>query len=326
MSASPRRLLTGLILVGWVVGVWADGASQATEPQVWLERMTRAVQSLNYDGVFVYLHGGQMRTMRITHTVSEEGERERLLSLDGPAQQVIRNGRSVTCILPDKSAVVLDHRARRNALPVVLPLELKHLTQVYNFRLDGVDRVIGRPVQILWIDPKDRYRYGYRIWLDQETGLPLKSHVLDERNQPVEQIIFTSLQVGDEVTLGQVTAEVPTHADSAQTLSNIAGQASASIVRVEKLPAGFQLTSHNRLSWSQGGEAVEHLVFSDGLASISVYVEDDFSNNALIGLSKMGALNAFGGIVADHHVTVMGKVPQAAARAIGESVELRDDD
>jgi len=90
------------------------------------------------------------------------------------------------------------------------------------------------------------------------------------------------------------------------------------------LPPGFMLTQRSHHPMPSDAVDVEHLVFTDGLATVSVYVEPESpGKEPLTGHSSMGAVNAHGSRSGDYRITVVGEVPRATVERIGTSMQRR---
>lgn len=289
----------------------------------WLDRMSGAIRDLNYRGTFVYQHNGSLEAMQIVHRGGEDS-RQRLFALSGAAREVIRDREGVTCILSDSKSVMVDRSLPRGPF-AALPRDLERLSRHYRFSLDGIDRILRRPSQVVVIEPRDAYRYGYRFWLDREHALPLRSELVTAEGRPLEQVMFTRIEVlehiedaalqpaldGEQFTRHEGPApdrEIP--ADSEMRWE------------FDWLPAGFELRGHNWHGMPVGGQRVEHWVFGDGLATVSVYIEahDGTSPPGLQGLSRMGAVSAMGRTLDGHHVTVVGEVPAETVERLAMGV------
>lgn len=318
----------GLILA-WLLSTSVALAEQAPpEVQSWLEKTFRAAHALNYDGTFVYSHNGRLDAMRIVHSAGQSGERERLVALSGPMREVLRDDAVVTCILPDDKSVVVGKARPTKQFPPSFPVHVERLSAYYDFRLSGVERVAGREAQKLDIEPRDRYRYGYHLWIDTESGLLLKSELLDESGEPVEQFMFTEVRL-----LGEVAQDLlePSMAGQEYTWYEPREQTPESASResetweVADLPTGFELDMYRKGLLSTSSEPVEHIIYSDGLSSVSVFIEDTSDGvHNLEGSSRMGAVNAYGRVMNGHHVTVMGEVPHGTIQLIGESLRFKE--
>lgn len=299
-------------------------------PGQWLDDMSSAVQNLNYDGTFVYLHDGKLEAMRIIHQLGEGGERERLVSLTGSAREVLRNNESVTCIMPDSKSVMVGQSRPRQPFPVV-PRDLDTLEKYYRIENSGEDRIAGYLTRMISITPKDAYRYGYRFWIDKDSKMFLRSDLTDVDSKPIEQVMFTRLGIGIPIPDSELQPSLTGdgYAWYHQDVSKETQQAETQREphwTVSRLPAGFDLTNYQRKRIRPDGEYGEHLVYSDGLATVSVYVETGPPDkDAYLGLSSMGAINAYRVVVDSHLVTVVGDVPAVTVKMMAESVQQHED-
>jgi sigma-E factor negative regulatory protein RseB len=291
----------------------------------WLERMMDAVQRLNYQGTFIYLHENQLETMRIVHAVEDERVRESLISLNGHPREVIRDDDLVTCVIPESHRVSVDRRPPSDKYLNLLPDDLAQLEKHYAFHLLDRSRIANHQAQIVTIAPKDRLRYGYRFYLDADTGLPLKSDLLNERGELLEQIMFTDLEVGKaEISdlfhrESLFTYQLQNNADAEQSFS------SDYVSRWDflQLPTGFKLTLKHYLPDPGGTQPIEQYVFSDGLGSLSVFVEQGKHEEGLSGASRLGAINAWGGRVQGYQVTAVGEVPAVTLLGVVKGMQLK---
>jgi sigma-E factor negative regulatory protein RseB len=174
------------------------------------------------------------------------------------------------------------------------------------------------------IKPRDIYRYGHNLWVDSETGLLLKDHLVGEKGNSVEQFMFTSVNYPKEISKEHFkqsensktytwhkAKKMPAGTDSSKSMD----------WKVVQTPPGFMPGMKRHQNITTSVMPVEHFIFSDGLASISVFVEKKMKNSKnLIGSSTMGAVNAYGRLVGDYYVTVVGEVPHATVKMIGDSV------
>jgi sigma-E factor negative regulatory protein RseB len=285
-----------------------------------LARMTDAVTRLNYEGTFVYAHAGQLQTMRVVHQADADGEREHLVSLDGDPREVVRDRDDVVCILADGKPVRLDHYQARGAFPGRGLGELSDLEQLYGVAYGPTSRVAGRTVRMLEIQPRDQLRYGYRFWLDQATALPLKSEVLAADGEVLERVMFTDIQLHAVADPDRVAA---IRARKAQVQAMVGDAPPTPDARsrrwqVNDLPPGFALADYR--TYPDAGDGIDHLVFSDGLAMVSVYVEPANATQPLNGTHRSGAVSTFALVRDAHQVVVVGDVPMATAHIIGVAV------
>ena len=321
-------------------GTPLSAGESSAEVRQWFDKMSRAGQTLSYEGTFMYRRGEQVMTMKIIHVADGQGERERIISLSGPMREIVRDRKGVAHISADnKKPIRLDRQVSARSIQSKTPEQIAQIEKYYTFSMGGDARTANRRARVINIVPKDIYRYGYRVALDHQTGLLLQSELLGEEGVPLEQIIFitfgmldknrimaldiapspvTDEPASDDVTpLSSDTEE--THAASPATLAVPPGEEEW---KISKVPNGFALVEHNR-RMGKSGAMVEHMVFTDGLASVSVFMEKHTPHDKIpfTGVSRMGAVNAFARRVNDHQVTVVGEVPVAAVRMIGESIQ-----
>jgi sigma-E factor negative regulatory protein RseB len=314
-----QAMLAGLLLLGTQVGA-ASGLDPNRDAKVALARMTQSLRTLSYTGTFIYLHGNRLDTLQFSHVVRNGQELERLVSLNGAAREVHRDPKAVTCVMPDVKAVSVKKRPPTTELWP--SLDMTRLEQFYRLHALGDYRVAGRMAQVVGIIPRDKLRYGYRFYLDQDTGLPLKTDLMNEEANPVEQIMFTSL--GLDTELSQPTGSKG-HLGGYRTVLRNTPQTGRreSVVQWEfvGLPPGFKLRDHHHWSDAAGAQG-EQLVLTDGLASVSVYVEQGDSEG-LQGPAHEGAVNAWGGRIAGYQVTAVGEVPSGTVQQVAEALRRR---
>ncbi len=172
--------------------------------------MNRAVEDLNYQGTFVHVLNGTPETLRIIHRNAAGRSGERIVSLDGVGREIIRQGDEVQCILPDQRVVLLEERKDISPLVSALPSYSAEIEPHYELTLHSSTRVANRPAQVLEIKPRDEFRYGYMLWLDQETAMPLRSQLIDDKGVIVEQILFTEIDLPDSIPAESLAATIDT--------------------------------------------------------------------------------------------------------------------
>jgi sigma-E factor negative regulatory protein RseB len=292
------------------------GASERSVAEQ-LERMSAAMDGLSYEGTLVYLHDSRLETLRIVHRVDDGEVHELLESLTGPVRTITRVPGQVTCHLADARPISVRRQGLGSGLFRSKAIDAEGLAPHYLIHPLGPARVAGRDTDVVGVIPRDGLRYGYRFYLDRETGLPLKSDLMGTQAEPIEQIMFTSLALGPQPA--PLAADAASEQEEAEERS--ADPAEPVHWRFESLPAGFKLVLHD-LGAEAGGHDTEHFVLSDGLASVSVYVENGVEDG-LDGDSRMGAVHAAGARVAGHQVTVVGEVPPGTVEAVLAAISYR---
>jgi len=320
MKGGAARLGQTLFLLTVSAAALAGPGSEASQ---WLERMASAMSNMSYQGTFVYMKGDAMETMRITHVVEDGVVRERLYSIDGPHREIIRDQNGVRCVLGDDKAIVEDLFTANQIYPQIPFEELDNPDSPYAFETGGRGRMAGYQARRVAILPQDKFRYGYDLWLEESSGLLLKWVLYDADRKALAKLMFTSLSLGSDIDQAELYSGTP----SGEFVRLESPMPRKSLVRSQpywqarQLPAGFRLTAHNRVE-KNGHSVFEHLVYSDGLASVSVYIEDESveSRAGAHGSSRLGTANAFSRHIGQKHVTVIGEVPSVTVRVIGDAV------
>lgn len=299
--------------------VAADASAQ--EARAWLDKMNRAVEDLNYQGTFVHVLEGTAETLHIIHRNQDGRSSERIVSLDGVGREIIRQDDAVQCILPDRRVVLLEERKELSPLVSALPSYSAGIEPHYKLSLHSSARVASRAAQVLEIKPRDEFRYGYMLWLDQETAMPLKSQLIDDKGAIVEEILFTEIDLTDSIPAEAIAATIDTTGfttlrppESTRLTEDIPWRAAT-------VPGGFKLSVATQSPIAGSEYPVEHLVYSDGLATVSVFIEDPNTKAEVReGFSNVGSTNAFSLTLRGRKVTAVGEVPRQTVRTIASSL------
>ncbi len=309
-----QRVLPVVILVFW-------GAAQAQSPEAldWLRKIHDATHRLSYTGTFVYQQGGRTETSRIARYVDASGDIEKLEVMDGAPREIIRTRDTVRCYLPDSRVVKIDRRTAERGFPALLPERVTALARHYDISLGESRRVAGFDCKAVVLKAKDNLRYGYRLYADKASGMLLKAVTFDSSGA-VEQFMFTQL------SLGKVTREMvrSRHAaagwrveDAAAAPASLAGWGLSA-----ELP-GFRKVVELKRRIGES-KPVGQVVYSDGLAAVSVFIEPlEGRSAARTGLASMGAIHIYTREVANHMVTVVGEAPAMSVQRIADAVEYR---
>ena len=306
--------LLPLLLSGWCVV-----PAHADEAQDWLKRLGQAEQQHSYQGTFVYERNGSFSTHSIWHLVRDGKVRERLMQLDGAPQEVVRADGRTECISgtlfpgPGNASTTSDRQ-----------LDPDKLNRVYNVAKTGESRVSGRAVVVITLTPRDQHRFGVELYLDRETGLPLKSLLLNDKGQLLERFQFTELETTDpdEQDLKPTADCKPVPTSTADAVPVESAQSWYS----EWLPSGFELIDSSVRIDPRTQSEVTSLLYDDGLTRFSVFLE------ALKGASAQDARVQLGPTVAvsrrlntpqgEMMATVVGEIPIGTAERIALSMRI----
>ena len=328
------RLAGVTLLASLTAGASAPHAADARgEVRGLLDRMVEASRTLDYIGTFVYRNGSTIQSMKVIHRADTEGSRERLVALSGAAREVIRDGQRVTCILPDDRTVVISRRRPGGVSPsTTFGPEIaigSNIAEFYAMASGGTERVADREALVIDLRPRDRLRYGFRLAVDRETGLLLKSELLDGDGTALEQIVYTRLELPDSIPDSDLEPRISLagfarYDTVAAPAAGDVASAPAQDWEIGWLPAGFRMIDESYDSIQTGRAPVDHRVYSDGLASLSIFIERVIAaGDRLEGHSSVGAFNAFGRTVGEFQVSVVGEVPGITVERVAASIMKR---
>jgi sigma-E factor negative regulatory protein RseB len=326
MRRSIRRSSERL---GWLaLALVLAGAASADEPAKWLERMNHALTTLNYEGTFAHWQDGRVEMLRIIHRVQNGVVSERLVSLDGSGREFIRTGSRLTCYLPDKHIVLVERSPPKGALLGGFPAINAETARFYDIKEVGRMRVDARDTRLITVMPRDQYRYGYRLWIDDRTAMPLKTQLCDANGRVIEQVAFANLSLPAHIPDSAFQPQIST--DGFKWLREDSRPVTAASPShglgwlAARLPPGFHMAARAAQTLPGSPAPVDHLVYTDGLASVSVFVETHAeatpAGTPLVQTAHVGSSYAFSTVVDGHKVTAVGEVPPQTVRFIADSV------
>ena len=283
---------------------------QAAEVDRWLAMIGPALRGLDYEGTLVYLADGRIETMKVWHRDDDGRERERLVAVTGPRREVARDGERVVCVGTGSGSVAYEG-ATTGRWSGAEALSRAAGLRGYRATLGNAGRVAGHDAQVIDVPARDGWRNGHRLWLERRTGLPLRVDLLDADGTAIEQVAFTELRF-----------TTPADADlqpSAEAVP-LPARRGASHLRstprweVPVPPPGYALRASRPV-----GDGVQ-LLFSDGLASVSVYVERIGPGLRGATTTRRGAVHARSYWVDGWRVLAIGKVPLATVDRFARTV------
>ena len=304
-------------------------ALETDNAESWLERMVIASKAINYEGTFVYHAGSDLESMRVVNVVDAQGDQQRLYSLNGDGRQVLRDGDEVTVTMVG-SEYFNDASGFYDApFPLAFSRDFAKLRESYDLRLDRDGRVAGRRTRQIVVEPRDSFRYGYHLWVDEETGLLLRSDLLGTDRRALEQLMFTDISFkpreGCAFGAPQFAVSARARPDNEPTRPDMVDQ-SRSNWHIVSLPPGFVETSRFKQEPVGDMEGTETALLSDGLATISVYVGRYGQREEVpLGPARVGAVNAFGRILNEYQLLVVGDVPAATVELVANAIRVNQD-
>ena len=298
----------------------AHAPVDASEVRAWLVRIHKAASSRNYQGTFVVSTGGAVSSAHIAHYCLGADQYESIETLDGQARNVLRHNKLVYTLWPQSRLALIEQRDLQTRFPALLQSGGDHISEHYELRAEGVQRVAGRAANVLSLRPKDDRRYAYRLWADQTSGLLLRAEVLDARGTVLESAAFSELAVDakpqPQSVLGPM-GQLEGYRVVRRKLKPADFEAEG--WRMRKSVPGFAQVGCVRRPLSAPGDdapdapaAVLQAVYSDGLASVSVFIEPyDSQRHGRSMQTSIGATQTMMRRDGDWWVTVVGDVPPA---------------
>jgi sigma-E factor negative regulatory protein RseB len=322
-----KAVWAAIVLVTAAANTAQASGDDSQEGISWLKKMAVASRQLNYSGTFVYQHGNQSETSRIVHYVNPAGgEFEKLETLDGPAREIIRNNDQVTCYLPASKVVLIEKRNARQQMPLLLPERLNSVIENYVVSKEESDRVAGHECVWIALTPRDNLRYGRRFCAELSSGLPLRARTMSEKNQTVESFAFTELTIGGRFNREKVKSKYAATSKKwrvDRSGLNISDSAAVTGWVLNNQPPGFRKLTEMKRSIAGRSSSVSHIVFSDGLAAVSVFIEPASKKPSTPVLTHQGAVNMYTRTNDDHKITVLGEAPAVTVMQIANSLEMK---
>jgi len=306
-------ILLAIFVLGW------QPVARAEVP-TWLSRMVQAKTNHDFTGTLVYMGDGALESALVIHRKNKDGSTARFISLNGPWIEIHRTNDRLIQVLPSKNKVV-DGGRWPAPFDMALRSGSERLSHHYRFEEAGTDRVAMRPCLRTVVKSIDDLRFSYKLCLDQETGLLLDVQVIDTDGSIRQQVMFTQLHLGPPKQ-GDVPAELDIsqfrHQQSNAETAMTAGEEQS--WRIDTLPAGFVITSARQGKAETAQATMTHLILSDGLASVSVFINTLTDKPALTGAMRKGVLNAYGCVNEGMQITAVGEVPIKTLEMIGLSL------
>ncbi|HTY50352.1 MAG TPA: MucB/RseB C-terminal domain-containing protein [Steroidobacteraceae bacterium] len=302
--------------LAWLLAAGCAAAT-AAQPQQWLDRMNEALTRRNYDGVFSHWQGGRVETLRILHRIRDGVVTERLVSLDGSGREFIGTGSTLTCYLPDQRTVLVERRTDATLLGN-LPRFDDSMRDYYSVESLGTERLLGRRTELIALRPRDGFRYGYELWIQHRTGMPLKTALVNADGQVIEQVVFSSLSLRPDIADAAFKPDVDTAGFRWLRNDPAPAGTAETVPELPVLPPGFRMTAHDAHSMPGADEPVQHLVFSDGIASVSVFLQPYAgpAGQVAASLVQMGPSSYFTAVAGGRKYVAVGVVPPATLRYV----------
>ncbi len=312
-------LLTALLLTPML----ATEPAFAEDGLALLHRIAQGSRQLTYSGTFVYRSGARVDTSRIAHSLSDGLEVERIEALDGSPREVLRAGSEVKCFFPEEKLLIIESRSSQRGFPSLLPAGLGNLPEHYAIRSGREGRVAGLKSRAVLLEPRDEWRYGHEFWMDAASGLLLKASLLGVLGETLESFAFTQVKIGGSLEQGALKPGYDREGVRVQQVRTTELRTDDMGWTFRTMLPGFRKVAAMKRQAGASSPESMHVVFSDGLASISVFIEPGGSAGEKETTATLGPLNVYRRQIDEHRVVVMGEVPALAVRRLGEGIERR---
>jgi len=324
MAGKSTEKLALVIVIALMTVASLGAARDRISPEEWLDKMSVAVKTVNFEGTVIRSQDGDVQPLRVVHKKIEGVVNERIVVQEGNGLEVIRIGDEVHCILPDQKSVLVEQWENASALFATLPDGAIEPGAQYDVLiLDRDQRVAGRSVVKLAIRPNDGYRFEHRFWLDQKTGFPLRTELIDENGDVIDQLKFADIRIDAEITARSLA---PSMSLVDFTWYKNPGKRQREEIQTDwvsdTLPAGFKAISTRQELLDGSESAITHIVFGDGMASVSVFISE-IEETGTSKSTRRGSSNSFSTNIDGYRVTAVGEVPAATVELIASSMRLR---
>lgn len=311
----PALVLLALALAG-------GKALAADTPQI-IQRMLAAADTLSYRGHVVQIEGDQAQSLHVLHRAGADGGLDRIRSLQGTYWELRREGQNCRIAL-STARPAHDEALVAAAFASLLPRRLQNLAEFYEFAPVGTGRLADHAAEFTLARPRDQFRFGYLLGTDTATGLLLKAGLIDHQGRVLRQVFFVDIELVKTLDDAEWLQEAGSSPPNLQWREHTLGQrpsAQALPWTIGTLPPGFGVSGYIRRPSPAGGQDVEQLTISDGLATVSVFIDSPApGEQSLVGAGRVQAMPAFGAQLAGRQVTALGAAPMATLKQVVEAL------
>jgi sigma-E factor negative regulatory protein RseB len=309
-----------------------DSLVEARETRAWLNLIQDAANKRNFVGTVIVSAAGMLASTRIAHYCEGRDQFERIDSLEGQVRNVYRHNDIVHTVWPQRRVAVVEQRGKMSSFPGLLQAGGDHVQEFYDLKQVAVERVAGHEANVLLVRPRDKFRFGYRLWAEKTTGLLLRAEVLGENGEVLESSAFSEVSIGVRPQLDSVTQPVK-KLDGFRVVKPllVPAQLDAEGWTLKAKVPGFQLVSSvkrqfqaSSLASANVEEPALQTVYSDGLTYVSIFIEPYNSERHTRPMfTIIGATHTLMRREGDWWVTVLGDVPAVTLRHFAYGVERK---
>lgn len=308
-------------------------------PGQYFNKMVETVSNINYKGILVFNNvapgDDNISAIEIVHSNQNQKE-SRISSIDGGPISVYRKNDQIRELLGGKRQI---EKIMNNPFEnfCAKTLDKRQLLQNYTFQFGPDSMIAGRDVKVVMLNPKNKQVFGHSFYIDKEHYMPLKMDFIPYKGSNINSYMFVNIEYpkhfNEEDLKIKMDGKVvmPDQEEKLETRQTISksermknkSEKYASSWKIEYLPQGFKIFDHQIKKFHKKNSSVEHFVFSDGIALISVYIEALPENQIFRGRSIKGAMSAYGAVQSGHQIVVVGKIPIETLELVGNSVKQK---
>jgi sigma-E factor negative regulatory protein RseB len=322
LKHKPNNFFMQRFVVGLTLFLLSFCAQSVEDPWLHLEKAAQAARKLSYKGIFLYQNHQDVRSIEITHLNNGAEEFARIVTLDGKPREALSRGNNMVVFNPSKENVMIQTRQNQSLFPAILPPDIESVKAIYTLRFVDQERVGGREAQIVYLEPRDEYRYLYKLWLDKEYGLILKMSILDHQQKVIEQASFNQIALFSGQDLNWFKPNVDTHKKYIMDNASNNKVSHEKYCTIANLPTGYREVSHVTRMMGNQPHPVHHWIFSDGLSFVSLFVNQiPKGQKSRVGETQVGSSHIFARVMNGNQIMVVGEVPQATIQKISNSIQ-----
>ena len=323
MASHPDSIMSAFktLLALFLTVLAVPAVAQTSTPNEWLDRMSSVVSTMDFEGTVIRQRDGNSEAIKVVRKIVDGVVHERLVTQEGAGLEIVRVGNEVHCILPDKKSVLIEFWNDDSTLFSTLPSSEIQFGSEYDLFLAREERVAGRTAIVLAVRPHDSYRYGHRIWLDSETAFPLRTELHSGDGELLDQLKFAEVTLNSEIPAQRLAPSI-----SLEGYTWYPEPVRANVRNIDTdwvsrdLPPGFRPVSSTTETMAGTDDAVTHIMFSDGLANVSVFIAETGDEPVNTRGAVGGTSNSFSVEQGEFLITAIGEVPAATVRRIASSM------
>lgn len=293
--------------------------------------MNKMLVEGNFDGMLERKSDEGSQRLRIVHRFKDAEMMERVVAMDNSGYEQKRKGDQFWEVFPKRRVVTTAVRTRGFGYIQTLNGLDQESARHYDISDAGRSRLLGRDVQMIRIEPKDNLRFGYRLWLDVGSAIPLKLQRVTRDGAVVKELAFTFINapllpsdIPDEQLRVEVDASFK-HVDRDKGMPFYDPRIRRALLpQASLMPAGYRI-------WRFGGQSTTartppvatgpraRFIVSDGVTWAEVFLAPASDDTKEGGGTFDGGNSGYQAVVDAVRVSVVGEIPLAAAEAIAKA-------